>query len=339
MKKAPGLTSIIGYATLASIFITFGQAQAQNKSNVISKPGTFHVVHGWPQVPENTTLDEVSAVAVDSEDNVLVLMRGGRKWPDDVKLDTNPISVPTVFVFDGKNGRLLKKWGENVLALPHNITTDKDDNVWIADVALHQVFKFSRDGKLLMQIGERGVPGDDDMHFNQPSDVAIARDGSIFVSDGYGNSRIVKFSPDGKFLLKWGTKGKQQGQFDLPHGLTVENDRVYVVDRSNRRIQIFDLNGQFITEWKGPPFQAIQSIRFGRDRRAYIVQMGPEALPDRTGVLVLAPDGSFIEKIGRYGNYDGQFYDIHWAAVAKSGAVYTADFEGKRVYKFVSGQH
>jgi len=256
-------------------------------------------------VPENTILDEVSAVAVDSRDNVLVLQRGGRKWPDDDKFDVTPIPVATIFVFDGHDGRLLKKWGENVLALPHSITVDSSDNVWIADVALHQVFEFSRDGKLLMQIGERGVAGVDTKHFNEPSDVAIASDGSIFVSDGYGNNRILKFAPDGKFLLQWGTKGKEQGQFDLPHGLTVDGDRVYVVDRRNRRIQIFDLQGRFVGEWKGPPFDAIQEIEIGHEHLAYVVQMGPESLPDTTGVLVLRPDGTLIERIGKYGNYDG----------------------------------
>ena len=302
-----------------------------------SKTGHYHVVHGWPILPENTILDEVSAVAVDPAENVLVLQRGGRKWPDDDKFDLKPIPVPTVFVFDGRSGRLLSKWGENVLALPHNITVDQDDNVWIADVALDQVFKFSRDGKLLMQIGERGVAGNDEKHFNQPSDVAVAPNGAIYVSDGYGNNRIVKFAPDGKFLLQWGTKGKEPGQLDLPHALTFAKSRVYVLDRGNHRVQIFDPQGRFLAEWKGPPFASIQDLKIGRDNRAFVVQMGfgPDRSPDVTGILILGSDGKFIEHIGRYGNYDGQFLDIHWVAVAKSGAVYTADFEGKRVFKFV----
>ena len=316
---------------------TLSPVNAQTKSDRIRPRETrqFHVVHGWPLVPENTILDGPSAVAIDSDNNVLVLQRGGRKWPDDDKFDTTPIKVPTVYVFDSRSGRLLKEWGENVLALPHGLTTDKDDNVWITDIALHQVFKFSHDGKLQLTLGERAVPGDDDKHFNQPSDVAVASDGSIFVSDGYGNNRIVKFSPDGKFLLAWGKNGKAQGQLDLPHGIAVDGDRVFVADRGNKRIQIFDLQGRFIAKWNGPPFDSVQDIKIGSDHRAYVIQNGPEGPTDTTGVLVLRPDGSLIERIGAYGNYDGQFLDAHWVAVSRSGAVYVADFDGRRVFKFV----
>src|ERR1051325_3386362 len=103
--------------------------------------GHYHVVHGWPVLPENSILDEVSAVAVNSSGNVLVLQRGGRKWPESDVLDQTPIGVPTVFVFDGSTGRLLRKWGANLFALPHSVTVDRQDNVWITDVALNQVFK------------------------------------------------------------------------------------------------------------------------------------------------------------------------------------------------------
>ncbi len=252
------------------------------RTSVAHRPIThYHVVHGWPVLPENTTLQEVSAVAVDSHENVLVLHRGGRKWPDSGPFDTSPIPVPTVFVFDGRTGRLIKKWGDKILALPHSITVDSKDNVWIADVVLHQVFKFSHDGKLLLKIGERAVAGDDTSHFNQPSDVAVAPDGSFYVSDGYGNNRIVKFGPDGKFLLQWGSKGKNAGQFDLPHALTLYRGRVYVLDRENRRVQIFDSQGIYLTEWKGPPFASLQCIKIGSDGLAFVVQMGfgPDKFP------------------------------------------------------------
>jgi peptidylamidoglycolate lyase len=299
----------------------------------------YHVVNGWPILPENSILDEVSAVAVDSHDNVLVLQRGGRKWPDNVPLDQTPISVPTIFVFDGRSGRLVNKWGQNVLALPHSITVDHQDNIWIADVALNQIFKFSHDGKLLLKLGERGVAGDDATHFNQPSDIAVTEDGSFYVSDGYGNNRIVKFGADGRFLFQWGSKGKNAGQFDLPHALTYHRGRVYVIDRGNQRIQIFDREGRYLTEWKGPPFAALQDIKIGGDDMAFVVQMGSEKLPDVSGILVMRLDGSVVERVGRYGNYNGQFLDVHWLAIGKNAAIYTADFEGRRVQKFVRGKN
>ena len=339
--------NIILISAAAVISATGGavSVHSQRSTHLRKSPGSrqsighYHVCNGWPVLPENSILDEVSAVAVDSHDNVLVLQRGGRKWPDKGPFDQTPIPVSTIFLFDGCSGRLLNKCGENALALPHSITVDAQDNIWIADVALNQVFKFSHDCKLLLKLGERGVAGDDEIHFNQPSDIAVTDDGSFYVSDGYGNNRIVKFDAMGKFLFQWGSKGNSAGQFDLPHALTYDHGRVYVLDRGNRRVQVFDSQGHYLNEWKGPPFAALQDIKIGRDGRAFVVQMGPDKPPDVSGVLVMRADGSLVERIGRYGNYDGQFLDLHWVAVAKSGAIYTADFEGKRVQKFIRGKN
>lgn len=115
--------------------------------------------------------------------------------------------------------------------------------------------KFDHQGKLLMKIGAAGVAGDDSLHFNRPTDVAVASDGSIYVSDGYRNSRVVKFSAAGKYLYAWGVKGSGPGQFDLPHGLDLDGEgNVYVADRENSRIQIFSPSGRFIREWKDKSF-------------------------------------------------------------------------------------
>jgi peptidylamidoglycolate lyase len=281
-------------------------------------------------------LNEVSAVAVDSRENVFVLTRGGRKWPDEGPLDTTAIPKSTVIVFDARSGRLLSKWPNNILALPHSITIDDHDNVWITDVAWHQVFKFTRDGKLLMTLGQRGVAGDDATHFNRPSDVAVSRDGVFYVSDGYGNNRIMKFGADGALMKTWGTKGASSGQLDLPHGLAVSDaGKVYVVDRSNARIQIFNSEGAYVTQWRDSALASAQAIKVAKDGHVFVANAGEAGPVDRTGVVVLDSTGHIIEKVGRFGNYDGQFLDLHWVALSRAGALYTADFEGRRVQRFI----
>ena len=335
------LTFLMGLVALAALGIDMDAARPATSGAAPMIPNAnYHVVHGWPVLPDNTVLDEVSAVAVDSHGNVLVLQRGGRQWPDSDVLDRMPIVVPTVFVFDGRTGSLIKKWGEKLFALPHSITVDRQDNVWFTDVALNQVFKFSPDGKLLLTLGERGVAGDDGLHFNRPTDVAIAPDGSFYISDGYENSRVLKFAPDGKLLLQWGTKGKGPGQFDLPHGIALDaTGRVLVVDRSNDRVQVFDSRGNYLSEWKGPPFASPQDIALGTDGTAFVTDIGQQGEhPDRSGVYVMKLDGSLLGRIGRRGNYDGQFIIAHGVAAGKGGEVYVADFFGRRVQKFVRGR-
>lgn len=296
----------------------------------------YQVVHDWPKLPPNEMLDEVSAVAVDRLGKVLVLTRAGRKWPDSDQLDTTLIEKPTISIFDGDTGDLLGHLGEGLFALPHSITVDAAGNIWVADVALHQVFKLSERGELLLTLGQRAISGEDNRHFNRPSDVAVGPDGSIFVSDGYGNNRIVKFDRTGRFLRTWGKKGAARGEFNLPHSIAVdERGRVFVDDRGNSRIQCFDAEGRFLFEWKGPPFVSPQDVKIGPSGRVYVVQAGDEPPPDEAGVLLLDSNGLTVERVGRFGNYDGQFVDPHWLAVDSHEDIYVADFTGRRVQKFV----
>ena len=327
---------IFGVLAVAALGIA-GTSARQAPAGIIPS-ADYRVVHGWPVLPENTIFEEVSSVAVNSRGNVLVLQRGGRTWPDSEVLDQTPIADPTVFVFDGRTGVPLALWGQKLFALPHSLTVDEHDNVWVTDVALHQVFKFSRDGKLLLTLGERGVAGDDSSHFNRPTDVAVAPDGSFYVSDGYGNSRVLKFAADGTFLFTWGTKGRGPGQFDLPHGIALDaGGRVFVVDRQNARVQMFDGKGNALP-WKSPSFANPQDIALAADGTAFVTDIGDQRVSDRSGVYVLHRDGSVVGRIGRYGNYDGQFLVAHGVAVGKQGEVYVADFTGKRVQKFVPGK-
>jgi peptidylamidoglycolate lyase len=331
---------------LVDACLVLGASACSGTRSPGSDPGTlalrtgasrYHVVHDWPVLPEGQMLGIVSAVAVDSHNHVFVFDRRDRTWPASDSLDPTPIQGPTVEVFDGTTGVRLAEWGAKSFALPHGITIDASDNVWLTDVALHQVYKYSNDGKLLLTIGERGVPGEDSAHFNRPSGVVAAPDGSFYVSDGYGNNRVVKFAPDGRFLLQWGVKGSGPGQFDLPHGIARDGaGRLYVSDRSNGRVQIFDAAGHYLTEWKGPALASPNNVALGPNGTAFVVDDGgKQEVPDRSGIVVLGADGSLIEHFGRYGNYDGQFVAVHSVAVGPDGAVYVADADGKRVQKFL----
>lgn len=299
----------------------------------------YRVVHGWPQLPAGELLGQVSGVGVDSRGTVIVFRRAQRSWLSSADtLTTDPIETPTVLLFDGASGQQLGAWGAGRFAMPHSLTVDGQDNVWVTDVALHQVFKFTRNGALLLTLGERGVPGDDSVHFNRPTDVAVAPDGSFYVSDGYRNSRVVRFSKEGRYLFAWGRKGSLPGEFNVPHGIARDAaGRVYVADRSNARIQVFDSAGHFLAEWKGPELGRPWAVRVGADGYLYVIDGGdqPTTPPDRARILKLSLQGRVTDAFGRFGNYDGQFVWPHSLAVAPDGTVYVGDVStGMRVQKF-----
>ena len=221
----------------------------------------------------------------------------------------------------------------------HGLKVDDQDNVWVTDIGHHQIFKFSHAGLLLMTVGAKDVPGLDGNHFNQPTDVAVTPSAEFYVSDGYGNSRVAKFSKEGGFLFEWGRKGDQPGEFDLPHGIALDSQgRVYVADRTNSRIQVFDGNGKFLHQWKSAELGRPWGLRVSADGYLYVVDggdMNPKP-PDRGRVLKLDLQGNILEKWGSFGSYDGQFYWAHAVGVAKNGDVYVTDVHlGMRVQKFV----
>jgi peptidylamidoglycolate lyase len=297
----------------------------------------YSVVHGWPQLPAGRILGQATGVAVDSHNHVFVFHRAGREWSD--PFPEAAIESATVAVFDNSSGKLMAEWGQDLFIMPHGLSVDHEDNVWVTDVGRHQVFKFSHDGELLLTLGENRVPGDDANHFNLPTDVATLTDGSFFVSDGYANSRVAKFASDGRFQFQWGAKGTGEGQLDLPHGIAVDSDsRVYVADRSNSRVQVFNREGNFISQWKGPEIGRPYAVAIGPDNKAYVVDGGDQPIepPDRSKAMRLSLNGDVEATFGRYGNYDGQFLLGHDIAVGKDGAVYVVDAWGMRVQKFVA---
>jgi hypothetical protein len=205
----------------------------------------YEVLEGWERLPEGWSFVEVAGVAVDSSDRVYVFNRGDHP----------------VIVFD-KEGKFLDAWGEGVFSSAHGIFIDRHDNVYCADNFDHTVRKFTTDGTLLMTLGKPDRPADTGFKigespvqhaggpFNMVTNVAVAENGEMFISDGYGNARIHRFSAEGKLLSSWGEPGAGPGQFNLPHGVAVDRaGRVYVADRENSRLQIFTSQGEFIESW------------------------------------------------------------------------------------------
>ena len=253
-----------------------------------------------------------------------------------------------IMAFDGTTGELIASFGDGMFLRPHGLRVDGQDNIWVTDKDYNQIHKFSHDGRLLMTIGAKGVPGQDGNHFNGIADLAFTSAGDFYVADGYQNNRIAKFSKDGKFLFEWGSKGDQPGQFNVPHSVAVDaKGRVYVADRSNFRVQVFDSQGRFLRQWKGPEIGCPWGVTVGPDGFLYMVDGGDAFLTqnrldpnptrnDRAGILKMDLDGNIVEKFGSYGHYDGQFIWPHDVAVGKDGAVYVGDVHtGMRVQKFV----
>ena len=324
---------------LGLLLLAASAADAPRVSKAGSRQTTsYHVVHGWPILPDGEVLGAVAGVGVDSHDHVFVFHRSGRTWPDSDILDQTPITRPTVTVFDGHTGAVLASWGAGLFAMPHGLSVDDHDNVWLTDVALQQIYKFSADGHLLLTLGERGVAGNDPGHFNRPTAVAVSTDGSFYVSDGYRNTRVIKFAADGRFLFQWGTKGSGPGQFDLPHGVALDAaGNVYVADRENGRVQIFDSAGHYLRQWADEQLGRPYAVALDRLGIAYVADGGdqPNAPPDRSAWAVVQSDGKPLARIGRFGNYDGQFEMAHSIAVDAEGSIYVGDITGARVQKFV----
>jgi peptidylamidoglycolate lyase len=296
----------------------------------------YEVVRDWPALPPDHVLGLCSGVGVDSHHHVFVFHRRGRQWTS--PFATEPIPEATVSVIDGPTGKLLRSWGANQFIMPHGLTVDHEDNIWLTDVALQQVFKFTNDGRLLLTLGERGQAGADHAHFNLPTDVAVLRDGSFYVSDGYKNSRVIKFAADGRYEFEWGAKGSGPGQFNLPHGIAVDaRGRVYVCDRTNSRLQIFDAKGNFLDQWQGPHIGRPYGVAVSAEGHVFLIDGGEPSVAqsERGKVVELDAEGHVLDTFGTYGKEPGQFQVGHDIAVAADGSVYVADSGGKRVQKFV----
>ncbi len=233
---------------MLAVLLAAGIAVAQPNS----QPNPYRTADRWFTLPAGRTMGSSSAVFVAPTGHIWVAERCGVNSCAESQL-------PPVLEFDAA-GKLLKTFGAGMFIFPHGIWIDKGGNLWLTDGQGangkgHQVFKFSPEGKVLMTLGKAGVAGEGPDTFNQPNAVAIAPNGDIFISDGHnlgrGNARVMKFTPDGKFIKQWGGQGSGQGQLNVPHCLAFDSKgRLFVGDRGNNRIQIFDQDGKFLDEWK-----------------------------------------------------------------------------------------
>jgi N-acyl-D-amino-acid deacylase len=220
--------------------------------------GPYQLVPKWGELPAGMTWGEVPGMTIDADGRLFAF---NRAEPPIVELDAN--------------GKVLKTWGEKMFVWPHGIRVDRNGFLWITDGRARggigpQVFKFTRDGQLLMTLGKTGVSGDGPDTFNSPTDVAVAPNGDIFVADGHVNSRIVKFSADGTFIKAWGRRGEGPGEFNVPHTMFFDSrGRLLVGDRSNRRIQIFDQDGRYLDQWT--QFGSPSGIFIAPDDTLYVV--------------------------------------------------------------------
>ncbi len=298
----------------------------------------YELVKDWPKLPHNFVLGNPTGIGIDSNQHIFIFHRGNRQWPLLGNMPSTYIQENTILLIDGQSGTIINSWGSNLFIMPHGLTVDKENNVWVTDVGLHQVFKFSHEGKLLLKIGEAKVPGNDSAHFNRPTDIAVAKDGSFYVSDGYGNSRVMKFSAGGKYLFQWGKKGNGESEFNIPHGIDLDTyGNVYVADRENSRIQVFDSTGKFLKQLTNQNFGNICSVTIDKTRGNLFATDDLSFLGIRhrgSDILIMDTIGTVLTRFGRSSNYDGAACWYHDIAVDSQQDIYVGDILGNKVQKF-----
>jgi DNA-binding beta-propeller fold protein YncE len=356
-------------AALAAISAFGGMARSQQPQypKPTDLPNPYRLLEGWPTLPKSMNggkWGEVIRVHVDAKGNIWVFHRCFNDVPPGsaVCLGRGPANPP-ILEFD-PSGKLLKSFGVGLFAYPHGFTIDSDGNLWTTDVndqptvlgmsaknadgvvMGQEVLKLSPEGKVLMVLGKEGVAGTGPDAFDRPTGVAVAPNGDVFVSDGhdpnkFGTGRVVKFSKDGRFIKSWGRKGSAPGDFDEPHDIFVGGSRgwVYVADRKNNRIQVFDQNGNFVAAWK--QFGQPSSVFVGKDDTIYVGGSFPDPSAKKgelRGIIIgngidgslkaFIPDPADLDKVIRGTSASG-------IAADSMGSVFAADVGAHNLRKYV----
>jgi sugar lactone lactonase YvrE len=271
-------------------------------------------------LPAGVTMGAAASVAFDANGHLFVLTRGDKTF-----FEFNP------------DGSFIRSFGDKLFTRSHGLRIDRDGNLWATDVGGHIVVKMTRDGQPLLTIGTKGEAGEwneatGSHKLNQPNDVVIAGNGDVFVAQGHtpgdeGDARVLKFDKNGKFIKSWGGKGSGPGQFQVAHGIAIDaKGLVWVADRENQRIQVFDQDGKFVREvrYKGLPC----SLDIGRQYMYMVNGFAGQ-------VLRLDLNGKVLAAMGKPGKGPGEFGEAHMIAVSQKGEIYVADSVNAALVKFV----
>ncbi len=300
---------------------------------------SYEVDPTWPQRPPIMAWGHVPGIAVNKQDHVYVFTR------------TNP--PVQVYTADGK---FVRSWGTGIISNAHHLKIDREGHVWITDIGYHVVRKFTADGQMLLTLGTPGRLGDSPRHFNKPTDLAIAPNGDIFVSDGYGNSRIAHFDKQGRFIKAWGTLGTGSANFSIPHAIACDSKgTLYVADRNNVRVQVYDRAGRLTSSWR----DVIVPWGFWMtaDDEVWVCGSSPMAWTRDakypTAPLGCPPKDQVFMRFNTTGKLlqlwtvpkgeddkeqPGDLNWLHCIALDSKGNIYAGDIMGKRAQKFVRKQ-
>ena len=285
----------------------------------------------WPQKPNDFIWGAMSGIAVDEQDQVYLFNR----------------SEPTVQIYQ-RDGAFLRSWSTANPKGTHHIKFDPEGNVWLADFRNHTIEKRTPQGKLLLTLGEAGKPGCDENHFKGPTDMAFLPCGDVFISDGYGNRRVAHFDKRGRFIKQWGEEGTEPGQFALPHAIAIDaQQRVYVADRNNARIQVFNTAGKLLAVWDDLLMPWGLTVTNGNE--IWVCGASRVRQPDDSGWVITPPPDQLLMKLSPEGKVllrlklgfsagnpgrPGEVDWVHCIAVDSKGDFYLGDIQGKRAQKF-----
>ena len=336
MKPLHVLPTALSLAIVLACTTTPTEPAKPSPYPVVNVSPYYEVDAAWPKRSEGLPWSDMPGVAIDADGNVWCYTR----------------TQPAIQVYS-PTGEFVKSWATEAESTAHQIKIDKAGNIWLADIGLHLVRKFTPEGKELIHIGTPGEMGKDETHLNKPTDMAIASNGDVFISDGYGNARIVHCDKDGKFIKAWGTLGNTDNRFSIPHAIAIDSkDNIYIADRNNVRVQVYNTDGQLIDSWRNIVVPWGFCITANDDiwvcgsspmkwRFDPKYPGAPLGCPPKDQVFMkFRPGGKLqqmwtIPKATDGKEQPGELNWLHCLALDKDGNIYAGDIIGQRMQKFI----